>query len=106
MSGKGEMTVSEMGRLGGKARAESTTPRQRKRWAGMGGKARAEMYTAEELRAFAKNAGRRPWKLTPARERRILALVQSGWTHPRVAAKFGISLRTVGRIIARNRGEV
>ena len=103
MSGRGEMTVREMGSLGGKARAESTTPRQRKRWAGMGGKARAARHTPEELRAFAKNAGRRPWKLTLARERRILELLTSGWTHPRVAEKFGISLRTVGRIVKRNR---
>ena len=41
MSGKGEMTVREMGRLGGKARAEKTTAHQRKRWGRMGGKARA-----------------------------------------------------------------
>lgn len=106
MSGKGEMTAREMGSLGGKARAESTTTRQRKRWAGMGGKARAERYTAEELRAFAENAGRRPYKLTPARERRILAFVGKGWTHTRIAAEFGISLRTVGRVVARNRSEV
>jgi DNA-binding NarL/FixJ family response regulator len=105
MSRKGEMTVREMGRLGGKARAKSTTVRQRKRWSGLGGKARAEKYTAEELRAFAENAGRRP-KLSPREEGRILTLLENGWTHPRIAEKFGISLRTLGRIVARNRGEV
>jgi len=77
MSGKGEMTVREMGRLGGKARAEKTTAPQRKRWARMGGKARAARHTPEELRALAANGGRRPWKLTPARERRILQLLES-----------------------------
>jgi DNA-binding NarL/FixJ family response regulator len=102
MTGKGAMTVSEMGRLGGRARAKSTTSRQRKRWAALGGTARAERYTAEELRAFAQSAGRRP-KLSLSEERRILALIGDGWTHPRVAAKFGISLRTVGRIVRRNR---
>jgi DNA-binding NarL/FixJ family response regulator len=103
MSAKGEMTVREMGRLGGKARADKTTARQRRRWAGMGGKARAARYTPEELRAFAANAGRRPYKLTPTRERRILQRLGSGWTHPRLAEKFGISLRTVGRIVRQNR---
>jgi len=106
MSGKGEMTVREMGRLGGKARAEKTTASQRKRWGRMGGKARAALHTPEELRAFAANAGRRPWKLTPARERRILQLLERGWTHLRVAEKFGISLRTVVRIVRRHREEV
>jgi hypothetical protein len=103
MSSKGDMTVREMGRLGGKARAENTTARQRRRWAGMGGKARAGRHTPEELRAFAENSGRRPWKLTPARERRTLQLLESGWTHPRLAEKFGIRPRTVGRIVRRNR---
>jgi hypothetical protein len=58
---------------------------QRKRWPRMGGKARAARHTPEELRAFAANAGRRPYKLTPERERRILQLLESGWTHPRLA---------------------
>jgi len=58
------------------------------------------------LRAFAANAGRRPYKLTPARERRILQLLERGWTQPRVAQKFKISLRTVARIVKRNREEV
>jgi DNA-binding NarL/FixJ family response regulator len=105
MSGKGEMTVREMGRLGGKARADKTTPRQRKRWAALGGKARAERHTPEELRAFAENAGRRP-KLSPGEERRVLALLAKGWTYHRVAAKFGVSLRTVGRIVTKHRTEV
>ena len=103
MSGKGSITVSEMGRLGGKARAARTTERQRKRWARQGGKARAERHTPGELRAFAKNAGRKPWKLTPARGRSILTHLAKGWTHPRIAAKFGVSLRTIGRVVARQK---
>lgn len=83
--GKKPMTVAEM--------------------ASKGGRARARKYSRDQLRDFAKNAGRRP-KLSPGEERRILALVDRGWTHPDVAAKFGISPRTVGRIVARNREEV
>ena len=105
MSRRGEMTAREMGSLGGKARAESTTARQRRRWAGMGGRARAERYSAKELRAFARNAGRRP-KLSAGEGRRLLAQVGSGQTHRRLAERFGISLRTVGRIVARTRREV
>lgn len=85
---------------------ESVAARQRKRRPGIGGEARAEKYSAEESRGLGKNAGRHAWKLTPARERRILALIESGWTHPRVAERFGISLRSVERIIARKREEV
>jgi hypothetical protein len=45
------MTVREMGRLGGLARAARTTERQRQRWARRGGNARAERHSPEELRA-------------------------------------------------------
>jgi DNA-binding NarL/FixJ family response regulator len=81
--GNKPMTVIEMARLGGLARAKA--------------------YTKAQLRAFAKNAGRKPWKLTPTRERSILAHVAKGWTHPRIAAKFQVSLRTIGRVVARQK---
>jgi hypothetical protein len=45
-----------LGKLGGKARAHSTTPEQRKQWAGLGGKARAENLSATERKRIAKLA--------------------------------------------------
>ena len=72
-------------------------------FASMGGKARAARYTPAELRAFAENAGRRPWKITPEVKRRILAMLGQGRTQAEVARRFGMSLRTVGRLKARNR---
>jgi len=45
-----------LGKLGGKARAQSTTPQQRKEWAGLGGKARAEKLSAADRKRIAKLA--------------------------------------------------
>jgi hypothetical protein len=103
MSGKGSMTVSEMGRLGGKARAARTTERQRKRWAALGGKARAERHTAEELRAFASDAGRRPYKLVGNALRRLRTMLAAGKSHAEISKRLGLSLRTIGRVVARQR---
>lgn len=45
-----------LGKLGGKARVQSTTPEQRKEWAGLGGKARAENLSTAERKRIAKLA--------------------------------------------------
>ncbi len=47
-----------LGRLGGKARVEQTTPEQRKRWAAMGGATRAKRHSKEEMSEWAKMGGR------------------------------------------------
>jgi len=45
-----------LGKLGGKARAQSTSPEQRKEWARLGGRARAENLTAADRKRIAKQA--------------------------------------------------
>ena len=47
-----------LGKLGGKARAQKTTPEQRKAWARLGGLARARKHSKEELSQWAKLGGR------------------------------------------------
>jgi hypothetical protein len=47
-----------LGKLGGKARSERTTPEQRSQWAKLGGLARAERHSAAELSRWARMGGR------------------------------------------------
>jgi hypothetical protein len=47
-----------LGKLGGTARADSTTAEQRKEWARLGGLARAKRHTKAELTMWAKMGGR------------------------------------------------
>jgi hypothetical protein len=49
-----------LGKLGGQARANVTTPKQRKKWAALGGLARAKRHTKDELSQWAKMGGRPP----------------------------------------------
>jgi DNA-binding NarL/FixJ family response regulator len=97
------LTVTEFASMGGKARAARHDAATLSKWARHGGKARAARYTPAELRAFAENAGRRPWKITPEVKRRILAMLGQGRTQAEIAKRFGVSLRTVGRLKAHKR---
>jgi len=47
-----------LGKLGGTARADSTTAGQRKEWARLGGLARAKRHSKAELSRWAKMGGR------------------------------------------------
>jgi hypothetical protein len=103
MSGKGEMTVREMGRLGGRARAQRYDPKTLGKWARRGGKARAERHTAEELQAFARDAGRPPYKLVGKVLRRLRVMLAAGKSHAEISKRLGVSLRTIGRVVARQK---
>lgn len=96
-----------LGRLGGKARAAKHSTVMLAEWAATGGLARAAKYTPEQLRTFAENAGRRPWKITPKVRERILAMLKQEREHAEIAKRFGVSVRSVGRLkadaLARNR---
>ena len=83
--GKKPMTVAEM--------------------ASMGGQARAAKYTHKQLQEFAKNAGR-PAKLDGRARRRLEQLLAAGRSQAECAAELGVSLRTVGRAVARMRADV
>jgi hypothetical protein len=52
-----------LGKLGGKARVQTTTPEQRKQWAALGGLARAKKHSKKELTEWGKLGGRPSEKL-------------------------------------------
>jgi hypothetical protein len=68
----------------------------------MGGRARAAKYTRKQLREFAKGAGR-PAKLDGRARRRLRHLLAAGKSQAGCAAELGVSARTVGRAVARIR---
>jgi hypothetical protein len=80
--GKKPMTVAEMARMGGRARAAK--------------------YTREQLAEFSKNAGRPP-KLDGRARRKLRALLAAGKTQAECAVELGVSVRTVGRVTAKDR---
>jgi general stress protein YciG len=49
-----------LGKLGGEARANNTSPEKRKEWARLGGLARAERHPKAELSKWGKKGGRPP----------------------------------------------
>lgn len=69
----------------------------------MGGRARAAKYTPEQLAEFSKHAGR-PVKLDGRARRRLKALLAAGRSQAECAAELGVSTRTIGRAVARVRG--
>lgn len=71
-----EWTASEMGRKGGRLRAEHFTKRQIRAWGKLGG---------------------RPSVLTGKAGERLQRMLEEGLPHVEIAKAFGISLRTVGR---------
>jgi len=70
--------------------------------ASMGGQKRAAKYSSEQLRQFAKNASR-PVKLDGRARRRLKQLLAAGKSQAESAAELGVSIRTVGRAVARMR---
>jgi hypothetical protein len=51
-----------LGQLGGEARANMTSPEQRKEWARLGGLARAARHSKADLSKWGKKGGRPPKK--------------------------------------------
>src|SRR5436309_4294746 len=73
--------------------------------ASMGGRARAAKYSHEEISEFAKDAGR-PAKLDGKARRRLRHLLAAGRSQAECATELGVSLRTIGRAVARMRADV
>jgi hypothetical protein len=73
--------------------------------ASIGGRARARKYSKAKLREFAKRAGR-PAKLDRKGLARLKTLLGVGKTHAECAAELGVSIRTIGRAVARMRAGV
>jgi hypothetical protein len=70
--------------------------------ASLGGRARAARYTREQLREFARDAGR-PAKLDRKGLATLKRLLATGTTQSECAAILGVSVRTIGRAVARMR---
>jgi hypothetical protein len=66
----------------------------------MGGLARAERYSKAQLRKWAKQGGRRPYKLVGETVRRLRAMLAAGKSHAEISKRLGLSLRTIGRVVA------
>jgi hypothetical protein len=72
--------------------------------ASMGGRARSEKYSKRQLKAWAKLGGRSP-KLSEKQRAQLFSMLKGGKTQAQCAREFGISTRTVGRIVAIRREE-
>jgi hypothetical protein len=68
----------------------------------MGGIARAKAHSKAKLRKWGKQGGR-PGKLDRKAVARLRRLLASGKSQAECAAMLGVSVRTVGRIVARMR---
>jgi DNA invertase Pin-like site-specific DNA recombinase len=66
----------------------------------MGGIARAKAHTKAELRAWGKEGGR-PNRLDPKALSRLRRLLSKGKTHAECATRLGVSVRTIGRLMAK-----
>lgn len=97
------ITAQEMGRRGGKARAAQYDRETLSAWSSLGGTARAQRHSPEELKAFAATGGRKAWKITPKVRKQILAMIAKGHSHKEIAARFRISLRAIGRVVAQHK---
>jgi len=69
----------------------------------MGGLARAKAHTRGEIRAWGKLGGR-PSTLTVNQGRRIAEWTRHGIGQQTIAERLGVSVRTVGRYLKRPQG--
>jgi hypothetical protein len=68
--------------------------------ASMGGRARARSYSKAQLRVWAEQGGR-PVALDRKALARLQELLSAGKSQTECAAILGVSVRTVGRVVAR-----
>jgi len=65
----------------------------------MGGIARAKAHSKADLRAWGKKGGR-PHKLDKKARMRLERLLAGGKSHAECAKSLGVSLRTIGRFVS------
>ena len=70
----------------------------------MGGAARAKAHSKAEIRAWGKRGGR-PVKLDHKALSRLRRLLVGGKSQAECARIFGLSVRTIGRLVARMKAE-
>jgi hypothetical protein len=78
------MTVTEMARIGGRARAERHSKAEIRRWGKQGG---------------------RPARLGARALSRLARMLAQGKSQAECARVFGVSVRTIGRAVARTRSD-
>jgi hypothetical protein len=66
----------------------------------MGGLARAKAHSKAEIRAWGKQGGRPP-VLDPRGVSRLKKMLAEGKSQAECATTFGVSVRTIGRVVAR-----
>ena len=72
--------------------------------ASMGGRARAKTYSKAQLRAWGKQGGR-PASLDGKALAQLRGLLKAGKSEAECARMFGVSVRTIGRLVARLKAE-
>jgi hypothetical protein len=72
--------------------------------ASVGGRARAKARTKAEIRAWSKQGGR-PASLNGKALARLEALLSRGKSQAECARMFSVSLRTIGRVVARMKAD-
>jgi hypothetical protein len=70
----------------------------------MGGRARAKAYSKAQLRAWGEEGGR-PVTLDRKALARLRKLLRAGKSQAECAKTFGVSVRTIGRVVARMKAE-
>ena len=101
--GKGQMTVSEMGKLGGLARAANCTPEQLSAIGRIGYEAALARYSPAE-RGEMLRAQRRPTlKMNEKRIARIKKLFKAGVPQARIAEMIGVGRPTIARHLRRGK---
>jgi hypothetical protein len=68
--------------------------------ASMGGRARARTYSKAQLRAWGEQGGR-PASLDGKALARLRGLLRAGKSQAECATILGVSVRTIGRVVAR-----
>ena len=101
--GKGEMTVSEMGRLGGLARAAKCTPEQMSAIGRYGYEQGLAKYSAAERRELLSNHGRPRPRLTKKKLALMRKLFKAGVPQARIAENLGVGRPTIARHLRRGK---
>lgn len=93
------MTVREMGKLGGLARAAKCTPEELSAIGRRGHASMIAKYSAAQRRRFLRRHGRPRPRLTEKKIVRLKELFKSGWTQTQIAETLGVSRPTIRRYL-------
>jgi DNA invertase Pin-like site-specific DNA recombinase len=101
--GKGEMTVSEMGKLGGLARAAKCTREQMSAIGRQGYQQGLAKYSPAERREMLSTHGRPGVRLSEKKIALLKKLFKSGMPQARIAETLGVGRPTIARHLHRGK---